>query len=94
MPEDHRLALGERVRADARDEAGHRLRGVRRIEKDRFAARRELDGLARRVGRDPVAVADEPIVDVDGRSAPLARAYPPRRLYLGDEPSGDRNRAA
>src|SRR5438105_14271153 len=27
-------------------------------------------------------------------SAPLAPAYPPRRLFLGDEHSGDRNRAA
>ena len=52
-----------------RDEAGHRFRRVGRIEKNRFGSRRQLDRLARRVGGDAVAPADEPIVDLDRGAA-------------------------
>ena len=69
MPEEDRLSFLEALLPHGRDQRGHRLAGVRRIEKQRFGARGELDGLPRRGCRDAVPVADEPIVDLDRRSA-------------------------
>ena len=48
-----------------RDQAGHRLGRVGRIEKERLGARQELDRFARLRRRHAVAVADEPVVDLD-----------------------------
>src|SRR5947208_12683689 len=55
VPEHHRLLLDEALLPHVRDEAGHRLRGIGGIEKNRFGSRRQLDRLLGRVGRDAVA---------------------------------------
>ena len=46
-------------------QAGHRLGRVGRIEKERLGARQELDRFARLRRWHAVAVADEPVVDLD-----------------------------
>jgi len=73
------LSFLELLLAHGRDERRHRFRGVGRIEKQRFRSRRQLDRFLRRGRRNPVAVADEPIVDLDRRAASDSPASLPRR---------------
>ena len=67
-------------RANAGDQAGHRLGGVGGIEEERFAsARRSSSASRRRRRRHAVAVADEVVVDVDRQPAPTVRGRAPSR---------------
>src|SRR5689334_4184714 len=60
VPEQNRT--GDRSVAHSRQQAGHRLPRIGRVEEQRFTARRELNRFGRRRGRDAVTIADEAVV--------------------------------
>ena len=86
---EHRLVVGELAGTHACNQAGHRLGGIGRIEKQRLAPGEQLDRFLRLDRGHSVAAADEAIVHLDRGVVEALRRGVDERRDPGEERRDD-----